>query len=66
MKVGDAVEVHSSFENTWSQGFQIEAVVEGGFSVRRLSDGLLLPIPTGLADVRPLRDGPWSRAPRQL
>lgn len=64
MEVGDAVEIHSAFEDTWSRGFEIAAVVEGGFAVRRLFDGCLLPVPTGMADVRPAQDGPWSHAPR--
>ena len=53
MKVGDQVEVHSSFEDTWATGFEIADVVDGGFTLRRVSDGRILPSPTDPGDVRP-------------
>ena len=52
MDVGDLVLVHSSFEDTWVSGFEIAAVVEGGYVLKRCSDGRLLPVPTRPADVR--------------
>ena len=52
MDVGDEVLVHSSFKDTWVSGFEIAAVVDGGFQLRRHSDGRLLPGPTSPADVR--------------
>lgn len=58
--MGDPVELHSTFENTWVRGFEIVAVVDGGYSVRRVYDDTLLPSPTGAADVRPASDVPWS------
>src|SRR5437762_9888576 len=36
LKVGDRVEVHSTFEDTWSRGFEIVDVVDGGFTLRRV------------------------------
>jgi hypothetical protein len=64
VKAGDAVEVHSSFEDTWAAGFEVVEVVDGGFTLRRLSDGRLLPSPTGPDDVRPASTSRWSQ--RQL
>ena len=65
MKIGDPVEVHSSFEDTWSTGFEIADVVDGGFSLRRISDGRILPSPTDPRDVRPASTfGTTWRGPR--
>jgi hypothetical protein len=50
--IGDQVELRSRFEGTWSSGFEIAAVVDGGYSVRRTYDGELLPAPTGTDDIR--------------
>ena len=63
--VGEAVLVHSSFEDTWVGGFEIAAVVDGGYQLRRQSDGELLPELTGPADVRSRRgDTPsWPQRP---
>ena len=52
MKVGDEVELHNQFDDSWSSGFEVTAVVAGGFRVRRIHDDVLLPDPTGAADVR--------------
>lgn len=53
MDVGDKVELHSRFGDTWSSGFEIAELVVGGYSVRRIYDGYVLPSPTGIGDVRP-------------
>jgi hypothetical protein len=53
MQPGDKVQVRVVYNDSWSSGFEIDGVVEGGFSVRRASDGRLLPAPTGAGDVRP-------------
>ena len=52
MNAGDSVEVHISYNDSWSTGFEVAAVVAGGYQIRRLSDGFLLPTPTGPDDVR--------------
>jgi hypothetical protein len=39
---GTRVEVHSSFNDTWSPGFEIAETVIGGYRVRRASDGSVL------------------------
>ena len=51
---GEAVEVHTKYNDTWVGGFEIAEVLDDGrYRVRRTSDGSLLPNPTGDADVRP-------------
>ena len=52
MKVGDAVELRNQFDDSWSAGFEITAVLPDGYRVRRIHDDELLPDPTGHADVR--------------
>jgi len=49
---GTRVEVHSSFNDTWAVGFEIAEVVRGGYRVRRISDGTLLPGHTSTTDLR--------------
>ena len=53
MDIGDAVEVHTSFNDSWARGFEIAAVEGSGYRLRRTSDGVLLPGPTGPEDLRP-------------
>lgn len=53
MKVGDPVEVYSSFEQTWASGFEISDIRDGGYGVRRTHDGALIPNTTSPRDVRP-------------
>jgi hypothetical protein len=57
LQVGEPVEVHTKFNDSWVRGFEIAEVAEGGYRVRRLSDGSLLPNLTGEEDVRPASDG---------
>ena len=52
MAPGEPVQVWVQFTGTWSAGFEIAAVVDGGYQVRRRSDGFLLPAPTSEGDVR--------------
>jgi hypothetical protein len=53
LRVGEQVEVHTKFNDSWVSGFEIAEVVDDGYRVRRLSDGTLLPNLTGEEDVRP-------------
>jgi hypothetical protein len=53
--VGDQVEVHTTFDDSWSSGFEIAEVIPEGYRLRRQSDGSLLPGYTSESDVRPLR-----------
>jgi len=56
MKVGDRVEVHTRFNNSWVRGFEIAAVVGSGYRLSRISDGTVLPSVTSDSDLRP--EGP--------
>ena len=58
MNVGDAVEVHVRFNDRWVGGFEVAAITDGGYELRRLSDGRLLPSPTSPGDVRQRRPAP--------
>jgi len=55
VEVGDRIEVHTKFSDSWVGGFEIAAIIPEGYRVRRLSDGSLLPGYTSDADVRPAR-----------
>ena len=60
MHVGEQVEVHTKFNNSWAEGFEIAEVCSDGYRVRRRSDGAMLPDLTGESDVRPLAmDRTW-------
>jgi hypothetical protein len=52
-EVGDQVEVHTKFDDTWVSGFEIAEVNPEGYRVRRHSDDSLLPGVTSEADLRP-------------
>ena len=56
LRVGDPVEVHTKYNDAWVAGFEIAEVVDGGYRVRRISDGTLLPNRTTEADLRPASD----------
>jgi hypothetical protein len=50
---GRHVEVRNRFTGAWSRGFDIADVVAGGYRIRRLSDGSVLPARFLSEDVRP-------------
>jgi hypothetical protein len=52
MEVGDHVEVHTRFNNSWVPGFEIARIVSEGYRVCHTSDGTLLPDFTGESDLR--------------
>jgi hypothetical protein len=56
LHIGEPVEVHTKYNDSWVSGFEIAEVVEGGYRVRRTSDGTLLPNLTGEEDLRPASD----------
>ena len=61
MDVGQEVEVHTTFDNSWAPGFEIAEVIDRGcYRVRRTSDGTLLPSVTAEHDLRV----PWLPAER--
>ena len=63
LEPGTAVEVRNRFEQRWVRGFEIvDEGDEGGYRVRRLSDGSILPVTIAADDVRPEREkrgGQW-------
>ncbi len=54
MKVGESVEVHTRFNDSWVPGFEIAEVATAGYRVRRTSDATLLPDFTSESDLRPV------------
>ena len=40
---GTRVEVRNGFDGSWSKGFEVEGPGPGGYELRRLSDGEVLP-----------------------
>jgi hypothetical protein len=39
---GTKVDVRNRFQGTWSRGFEIAEVTDGGYRLRRMSDGSVL------------------------
>lgn len=53
MRPGDHVEVRNNFDNSWSRGFEVVAVLESSeIQIRRRSDGADLPVMFPALDVR--------------
>lgn len=50
--VGTSVDVKNRFIGTWSHGFEIAALVEAGYMIRRLSDCSILPDVLAFDEVR--------------
>ncbi|MGI8664042.1 MAG: hypothetical protein ACR2LQ_12660 [Acidimicrobiales bacterium] len=53
LQIGEPVEVHTTFSDTWVPGFEIAEIVPEGYQVRRSSDGSLLRGYTSEFDLRP-------------
>jgi len=59
--IGDIIEVHTRFNDSWCAGFEIAEVFPIGYRVRRTHDQTLLPDETSDDDVRPVGAiSPWS------
>ena len=43
LEPGMRVEVRRRFDERWARGFEVAEVTEGGYRVRRVSDGQVLP-----------------------
>jgi hypothetical protein len=56
--VGMRVAVRNRYLGTWSAGFEVVALHLEGYSIRRTSDGALLPQVIPFSDVRE----PWAPA----
>jgi hypothetical protein len=52
---GTPCEVLNQFERRWTRGFEVAESVGGGYRLRRLSDGSVLPVVFAVDTVR--RDG---------
>ena len=61
LETGTRVEVRSRVEAGWARGFEIHEHVDGGYRLRRLSDGEVLPLVFDEDDVRPekKKQGLW-------
>ena len=55
LEVGDKVEVRRRFDAQWSRGFEIVSVSDEGYTLKRMSDGEVLPVTFALDDVREAR-----------
>ena len=52
---GTEVEVLTRYERRWTTGFEIAAVDDDGFLLRRHSDGAVLPASFSASELRPRR-----------
>ena len=52
LQPGMKVEVRNRFDGAWVPGFEVEAVLEGTYRLRRISDGTVLPVDIDCDDVR--------------
>lgn len=52
LEPGAHVEVRRRFDRSWARGFEVAEVVDGGYRVRRRSDGFVLPVSFGFDEVR--------------
>ena len=61
LEAGTRVDVRSRFVGAWSRGFVVEEAVAGGYTVRRVSDGSVLPDVFSEEEIRPERrkQGMW-------
>lgn len=58
---GTRVDVRSRFVGSWTHGFEVDEVVAGGYRIRRVSDGSVLPDVFTEDEIRPERrkQGLW-------
>ncbi len=49
---GTRIEVRTGFDRSWAPGFEVAAVADHGYLVRRRSDGETLPVAISFDDVR--------------
>ena len=61
LEAGMRVEVRRRFDQHWARGFEVVAVTESGYRLKRLSDGIELPAEFAPEDVRRerKRQGMW-------
>jgi hypothetical protein len=58
---GTRVEVRSRFDLSWARGFEVAEQTDGGYRIKRVSDGIVLPTEFSDDDVRRerRRQGMW-------
>ena len=57
---GTRIEVRRRFDSGWASGFEVAEVRPGGYRIRRMSDGEVLPVEFDVDDVRRERKkGMW-------
>ena len=54
VQIGQQVQVHVRYTDSWATGFEVADVVPGGCRLRRKSDGSVLPVLIAADDLRPL------------
>jgi hypothetical protein len=61
LAAGAVIDVRNRFDGRWAHGFEVVAADDGGYRVRRLSDGRELPSLFDADDVRPRerKRGTW-------
>ena len=63
LQAGTKVEVRDRFAQTWRRGFEVAEPVDGddgdGYRIRRLSDGVVLPVVFSTEEVRRERSRDW-------
>ena len=52
LEPGTRIEVRTGFDRSWATGFEVDAVTDDGYRVRRRSDAQVLPVAIAAADVR--------------
>ncbi len=58
---GTPVDVRSRFVGSWTRGFEVDEPVDGGYRIKRMSDGSVLPDVLSDEEIRPERrkQGMW-------
>lgn len=59
MEAGTKVEVRDRFTDAWRRGFEVAEAVDGGYRIRRLSDGSVLPVVFTADEVRREKKTDW-------
>jgi hypothetical protein len=59
--IGDSIEVHTQYDDSWCAGFEIAEVLPDGYRVKRTTDQMMLPAMTCDDDVRSVGKAlPWA------
>jgi hypothetical protein len=57
LPLGTPVQVRDRFEFAFHSGFEVSEATDGGYRLRRRSDGVVLPVEFSVRDVRPDSNG---------